>query len=343
MEYICTIPEIAEFIGIAARVIREKAANYNWQPTGERVQGGGDKYNIDTIRLYKSDEKHQAAIMAIKTACNMKRDQAQLAAAAALKTKLEADTLTTIQSEVAKCKRFLPEELLAREAELRAKREALENAEGMNKDEKPLVMLALTKEKGKKAGVAKKWCLDQCQAWMIANGFKSKHTEKNPDGWNEKGIKALCEAFIAGQIDVPEEYRNILSRKGKLSLTIPSIRTWKKDYEAYGLYGVARKHKEPRGEARIPPHQQELIYSLLYDFPHVKAARIREALQSRFPGEYIVHEDTIVNFVKYWKETNKASVLQITAPDSYRNKYQFAVGKADANITRLNQVWEAEA
>jgi uncharacterized protein YoaH (UPF0181 family) len=65
-EYIYSIPEMAVFLELAERVVRRKAEEYNWQPTGERIQGGGGKYNIDTIRFYKSDEKDAATRQKIK-------------------------------------------------------------------------------------------------------------------------------------------------------------------------------------------------------------------------------------------------------------------------------------
>lgn len=63
--YILSIPEIAELIGLTEREVRGKANRFNWQSTGERIQGGGDKYNINKITFYKSKEKHKEAIAKI--------------------------------------------------------------------------------------------------------------------------------------------------------------------------------------------------------------------------------------------------------------------------------------
>lgn len=61
-----TIPEIADLLGLKERETRDKAKRHNWQPTGERVQGGGDKYNINEIIFYKSPKKHEAAKNKVK-------------------------------------------------------------------------------------------------------------------------------------------------------------------------------------------------------------------------------------------------------------------------------------
>lgn len=67
LTYVFTIYEIAEFLKLTEREVRGKANRFKWQPTGERVQGGGDKFDIETIRLYKSDEKSEAAKEKIKS------------------------------------------------------------------------------------------------------------------------------------------------------------------------------------------------------------------------------------------------------------------------------------
>lgn len=46
---IATISQIASALGISDRAVRKRATT--WQPTGDRVRGGGDTYNLDTISL----------------------------------------------------------------------------------------------------------------------------------------------------------------------------------------------------------------------------------------------------------------------------------------------------
>jgi len=73
--YVLSIPGIADSIGLTEREIRGKAERYNWKPTGERVQGGGYKYNIDEIRFYKSDEKSESARQKIKNRIRVGADK----------------------------------------------------------------------------------------------------------------------------------------------------------------------------------------------------------------------------------------------------------------------------
>lgn len=64
--YVFSISELADFLELHKSAVLQLADRHNWQPTGERVQGGGDKYNIDEIIFYKSTEKHEAAKQKIK-------------------------------------------------------------------------------------------------------------------------------------------------------------------------------------------------------------------------------------------------------------------------------------
>jgi hypothetical protein len=61
-----TTAEIVDLLQVTRQFVNKQQKTFNWQPTGERVQGGGNKYNIDTIRFYKSDEKDAAARENIK-------------------------------------------------------------------------------------------------------------------------------------------------------------------------------------------------------------------------------------------------------------------------------------
>lgn len=47
--FVATIPEIAKALDVNERSARRLAKKNAWQPTGERVQGGGDKYDVDAV------------------------------------------------------------------------------------------------------------------------------------------------------------------------------------------------------------------------------------------------------------------------------------------------------
>ncbi len=106
--YSLTIPEIAKHLEISEREVRGKTTRFNWQSTGERVQGGGDKYNLDTIRFYKSDEKHAAGLEKIKNKIRDEKialEQDQEAAAIAtrltkIKEQIKLEQLSEAEEEM---------------------------------------------------------------------------------------------------------------------------------------------------------------------------------------------------------------------------------------------------
>lgn len=66
-EYVLSIISIAGLLNVSQQHVDENLKKvFNWQPTGERVQGGGDTYNIDQIRFHKNDSKDAAARKKIK-------------------------------------------------------------------------------------------------------------------------------------------------------------------------------------------------------------------------------------------------------------------------------------
>lgn len=48
-------------------------------------------------------------------------------------------------------------------------------------------------------------------------------------------------------------------------------------------------------------------------------------------------------YIQGWKEANPEKYERAVNPDGWRNKYMLAVGKADGQIVRLNQMWEIDA
>lgn len=74
-DYELTIPEIAGLLDVHKSAIEQISERYNWHPSGDRVQGGGDKYNIKSIRFYKTEQKHTAAFETIRNKIIEKKQQ----------------------------------------------------------------------------------------------------------------------------------------------------------------------------------------------------------------------------------------------------------------------------
>jgi len=64
--FLATIPEIAAALGEKPRNVQRWAKKSNWPPTGETVQGGGFKYNVDDLPL---TDREKASIRAHLLLC----------------------------------------------------------------------------------------------------------------------------------------------------------------------------------------------------------------------------------------------------------------------------------
>jgi putative transposase len=56
-----SIPQIAEALKVSERAIRKRKDNQGWKPSGERIQGGGDLYDLDLLPLKSEDREKVCA------------------------------------------------------------------------------------------------------------------------------------------------------------------------------------------------------------------------------------------------------------------------------------------
>jgi len=62
--HIATVTDIASALGLSDRAIRKRAKQ--WQPTGERVQGGGNSYDLETLPLEAKEKRKVKAYLKAK-------------------------------------------------------------------------------------------------------------------------------------------------------------------------------------------------------------------------------------------------------------------------------------
>jgi len=98
------------------------------------------------------------------------------------------------------------------------------------------------------------------------------------------------------------------------------------------------------------------IVALITKQSHLTAGHVRTLCRAQFGGVLKVKDKagneiekpwpvirSFERFVCNWQKNNKGLLLNLTDPDSFKNKFQPAFGKADWNVTGLNQVWEIDA
>lgn len=96
----------------------------------------------------------------------------------------------------------------------------------------------------------------------------------------------------------------------------------------------------------------EAIEALICEKHLISAGHIRDIVRIDF-GTFLRLDDertvplpkirAFERFIEGWKKDNPEKFMRATNPDGWRNKYMLALGKADAEVTRLNQRWEIDA
>jgi hypothetical protein len=156
-------------------------------------------------------------------------------------------------------------------------------------------------------------------------------------------LRAALRSFVAlyndGRIEVSAETRAAHPR-----LAVPTLeRDWRK-FARGGPSALARKDSNRNRDSIIArtPKMREFILSMIAHQPHVRVARIFEAMKARFPNEKRPVRSTLQNFVAQWKQQNPALMMRLRDPDNWKRRYLLALGDAAADITRVNQLWEID-
>lgn len=350
-EYLVTIPEMAGMLEVSQAFLKKQRKTFNWQPTGERVQGGGDKYNIDVIRIYKKDKEDATARQLIKDKIEIRikaeADAKILAGATAIyeswqaeAAKRERDAFSTPPEHP---KLTSPAALAGAEAARKLKKQALKEQEDSNqRKQQGLAMFMALPERSKEAAQAKLAMLEALESFLKAGGYKGR-VKDGKQCWHWGGVEKFCTAFMDGTLEISEETARHFFKRGKRSLTGASLVNWKRQYDEMGMYGLGDHYVSKKGATTLTTLQQDFVISMIYDFPYTTPQAVYKGLKARFRNGQLATVHSVRRFMEHWKETHKSLYLFITNPDEWRSRHMFAFGNASEEVTGLNARWEADS
>ncbi|MFH1857321.1 MAG: DDE-type integrase/transposase/recombinase [Candidatus Omnitrophota bacterium] len=158
-----------------------------------------------------------------------------------------------------------------------------------------------------------------------------------------KAISIFRDLYTQGKIDFPDWVFEFAGRDKKLDRS--TLYRWEKAYQERGLFGLACSYGHKKRVTKLQDEQKDFIKAMIADHPDVLIPKIMAALEARFiPLEIAVPASHVIgHFVKRYRRENHSLLLYIKNPDAWRSNCQFAVGNASENITRRNQLWEADA
>lgn len=90
------------------------------------------------------------------------------------------------------------------------------------------------------------------------------------------------------------------------------------------------------------PDIRDFIVGQIAHRPHLDCGQLYLGLRARF-GAAAPPLRTLQRWVGAWRAAEELPLLALADPDGYRHQRKAAFGRADAEITRLNQVWEVDS
>lgn len=99
----------------------------------------------------------------------------------------------------------------------------------------------------------------------------------------------------------------------------------------------------PRGSDfwALHPHIADAVEAALADQP-LAASRIMELIQARHPDWPMPSLRTLRRRIAWIEERKSVLLAYNRDPDRYRSKFRVALGRADAEAVRANQIWEID-
>lgn len=101
---------------------------------------------------------------------------------------------------------------------------------------------------------------------------------------------------------------------------------WRKRFVEQGIAGLISRNGYALGANRVPMDQQTFILGTFKANPNLKAGRIAGLLRAKFTAPTTPR--AVRNFLKQKREQDPALFEFIESSDSYKNKYQLALGSA---------------
>lgn len=159
-----------------------------------------------------------------------------------------------------------------------------------------------------------------------------------------------AEAAMGGGVSLPAWLFKVYP-----SFSIQALRRWRS--EAKAGHGVLQHQKRGRrrGQSVLAQANEgkvgEYIAALLVKNTHINAGHIRDLCRATFGAVLDMDGRSVPlpkirafeRYIIQWKAVNASLYEKMTNPDGYKNRHQMAIGRNDAGVVRLNQVWEIDA
>ena len=152
---------------------------------------------------------------------------------------------------------------------------------------------------------------------------------------------AFAAAYNAGGIEVEPWVRAAVR-----STSGGTLQRWRSAARKSGAAALGGRYGNRKGSGLIDTDDaiHELVVGLMTTVPHTSAKHVMAALRARLgDSRPLPSFRTVQRFMRQWRTENAVALTAVANPDAHRSRYLPAFGTADAEVVRLNQVWEMDS
>jgi transposase InsO family protein len=152
--------------------------------------------------------------------------------------------------------------------------------------------------------------------------------------------EVFAQEWADGAFDIPEQVRAAIP-----SFCVKSLLTWERLLRTQGPIALAGAYKPREATISATPELLDLAEAMIVQWPHLSGADLNAAIDLRASelGLRAPSERACQRWLADWKRKNKRDFAFLESPDAHKGKFRPAFGKADEQVTRLNQRWEFDA
>lgn len=182
----------------------------------------------------------------------------------------------------------------------------------------------------------------RAQSKLLVLAMWQAYVKKSNQG-KTKATSQFLLLWSEDMLDIPAEERWIRDYINT-DLSLTTLYAWGKALESnssriWGNYG------NRKGTSKIDrqPELREFVIATIYEYPHIYATQLFEAVKVRFENTDIElpSKRSLERWVKAYKDANAQVFTAVTNPDKWKNKYMPAFGTV--GVAALNEKWELDS
>ncbi|MEA1989013.1 MAG: DNA-binding protein, partial [Pseudomonadota bacterium] len=182
----------------------------------------------------------------------------------------------------------------------------------------------------------------RAQSKLLVLAMWQAYVKKSNQG-KTKATSQFLLLWSEDMLDIPAEERWIRNYVNT-DLSLTTLYAWEKALESnssriWGNYG------NRKGTSKIDrqPKLREFVIATIYEYPHIYATQLFEAVEVRFENTDIElpSKRSLERWVKAYKDANAQVFTAVTNPDKWKNKYMPAFGTV--GVAALNEKWELDS